>query len=64
LSTLHFQAPGFYLKQGWEVAARIDCEPPGHTRFYIRSCPKRPPTANSEIAGSGGSGPHGWVQGL
>jgi len=35
LSTLHFQAPGFYVKQGWEVAARIDCEPPGHTRFYM-----------------------------
>ena len=35
LSTLHFQAPGFYLKQGWEVAARIDCALPGHTRFYM-----------------------------
>ena len=35
LSTVHFQAPGFYLKQGWEVVARIDCEPPGHTRFYM-----------------------------
>jgi GNAT superfamily N-acetyltransferase len=35
LSTLHFQAPGFYAKQGWEVAARIECEPPGHTRFYM-----------------------------
>ena len=35
LSTLHFQAPGFYLKQGWEVAARLECEPPGHTRFYM-----------------------------
>jgi GNAT superfamily N-acetyltransferase len=35
LSTLHFQAPGFYLKQGWQVAARIECEPPGHTRFYM-----------------------------
>ena len=35
LSTLHFQAPGFYQKQGWEVAARIDCEPSGHTRFYM-----------------------------
>ena len=35
LSTLHFQAPGFYVKQGWEVAARIDCEPPRHTRFYM-----------------------------
>ncbi len=21
--------------QGWEVAARIECEPPGHTRFYM-----------------------------
>jgi GNAT superfamily N-acetyltransferase len=35
LSTLHFQAPGFYSKQGWEIAARIECEPPGHTRFYM-----------------------------
>jgi GNAT superfamily N-acetyltransferase len=35
LSTLHFQAPGFYAKQGWEVAARIECEPPGHMRFYM-----------------------------
>ena len=35
LSTVHFQAPGFYLKQGWEVAARIECEPPGHTRFHM-----------------------------
>jgi hypothetical protein len=39
LSTLHFQAPGFYLKQGWEVAARIECEPPGHTRFYMNYSP-------------------------
>jgi GNAT superfamily N-acetyltransferase len=35
LSTLHFQAPVFYQKQGWDVAARIECEPPGHTRFYM-----------------------------
>jgi GNAT superfamily N-acetyltransferase len=35
LSTIHFQAPGFYLKQGWEVAAQIECEPPGHTRFHL-----------------------------
>jgi hypothetical protein len=25
----------WYLKQGWEVAARTECEPPGHTRFYM-----------------------------
>jgi hypothetical protein len=30
-----FSGDGFYLKQVWEVAARIDCEPPGHTRFYM-----------------------------
>jgi GNAT superfamily N-acetyltransferase len=35
LSTLHFQAPRFYQKQGWEIAARIECELPGHTRFYM-----------------------------
>ena len=35
LSTVHFQAPAFYAKQGWEIAARIDCDPPGHTRFYM-----------------------------
>jgi GNAT superfamily N-acetyltransferase len=35
LSTVDFQAPGFYLKQGWEIAARIECTPPGHTRFHM-----------------------------
>ena len=35
LSTIHFQAPGFYLKRGWEVATRIECEPPGHTRLHM-----------------------------
>ena len=35
LSTIHFQAPGFYLKQGWKVAACIECAPLGHTRFYM-----------------------------
>ena len=30
-----FRRPGFYLKQGWEVAARIECEPPGHIRFHM-----------------------------
>jgi hypothetical protein len=33
------QAPGFYLKQGWEVAARIECEPPGQPRFYMTRKP-------------------------
>lgn len=35
LSTLAFQAPGFYLRQGWQVLGRIDCDPPGQTRFYM-----------------------------
>ena len=35
LSTLSFQAPGFYERQGWEVLGRIDCDPPGHTRFMM-----------------------------
>ncbi len=35
LSTLSFQAPGFYKRQGWQVLGRIDCDPPGHTRFMM-----------------------------
>jgi hypothetical protein len=32
---LSFQAPGFYQKLGWEILGRIDCDPPGQTRFYM-----------------------------
>ena len=35
LSTMEIQAPGFYLKQGYEMAARLDCEPPGVTRYLM-----------------------------
>lgn len=35
LFTLSFQAPGFYERQGWQVLGRIDCDPPGHTRFCM-----------------------------
>jgi GNAT superfamily N-acetyltransferase len=35
LFTVHFQAPGFYLRQGWEVLGKLDCDPPGHTRFCM-----------------------------
>ncbi|HTV46294.1 MAG TPA: GNAT family N-acetyltransferase [Stellaceae bacterium] len=35
LSTLSFQAPGFYERMGWQVLGRIDCDPPGHTRFMM-----------------------------
>ena len=35
LTTLSVEAPGFYKKQGYDVAATIDCEPPGLTRYYM-----------------------------
>src|SRR5437763_2893018 len=35
LTTLSIEAPGFYQKQGYEVVATIDCEPPGLTRYYM-----------------------------
>jgi GNAT superfamily N-acetyltransferase len=35
LSTLSFQAPGFYRRQGWVELGRIECDPPGHTRFMM-----------------------------
>jgi GNAT superfamily N-acetyltransferase len=35
LATLSVQAPGFYKKQGYDVAATIDCDPPGLTRYYM-----------------------------
>ena len=35
LTTLSIEAPGFYLKQGYQVAATIDCDPPGLTRYYM-----------------------------
>jgi hypothetical protein len=35
LTTLSIEAPAFYQKQGYGVAATIDCEPPGLTRYYM-----------------------------
>jgi GNAT superfamily N-acetyltransferase len=35
LTTLCVEAPGFYKKQGYEIAATIDCDPPGLTRYYM-----------------------------
>ena len=35
LMTLAFQAPGFYLKQGYDLAARLECDPPGATRMLM-----------------------------
>jgi GNAT superfamily N-acetyltransferase len=35
LFTLTFQAPGFYQKQGYDIAAQLDCDPPGATRMLM-----------------------------
>lgn len=35
LNTLDIQAPGFYQKQGYTMAARLDCDPPGITRYLM-----------------------------
>ncbi|MGH7055514.1 MAG: GNAT family N-acetyltransferase [Stellaceae bacterium] len=35
LMTVTFQAPGFYQKQGYEIAARLECDPPGATRMLM-----------------------------
>jgi GNAT superfamily N-acetyltransferase len=35
LFTLTFQAPGFDLKQGYDIAARLYCDPPGATRMLM-----------------------------
>ena len=35
LFTLTFQAPGFYIKQGYDIAARIECSAPGATRMLM-----------------------------
>jgi GNAT superfamily N-acetyltransferase len=35
LNTLEIQARGFYLKQGFETAATLICDPPGITRYVM-----------------------------
>jgi GNAT superfamily N-acetyltransferase len=35
LNTLEIQARGFYLKQGFETAATLACDPPGITRYVM-----------------------------
>ena len=35
LTTLSIQAPGFYQKQGYDIVATIDCDPPGLTHYYM-----------------------------
>jgi GNAT superfamily N-acetyltransferase len=35
LNTMEIQAPGFYQKQGYTIAAKLDCDPPGITRYLM-----------------------------
>lgn len=36
LDTFSFQAPEFYLKQGYQVFGELQDFPPGHQRFFLR----------------------------
>jgi ribosomal protein S18 acetylase RimI-like enzyme len=48
LETTSFQALGFYLKQGFEIAGRLKDKPKGHTWYYLKKegiDKRRAPTA-------------------
>ena len=36
LDTLDFQAPGFYLKRGYQVFGELQDLPPGHRRIFLK----------------------------
>ena len=36
LYTISFQAPDFYKKYGWEEFGRIDCQPEGTSRVFMK----------------------------
>lgn len=35
LYTISFQAPDFYVKQGWTVFGEVPCHPPGTSRVFL-----------------------------
>jgi ribosomal protein S18 acetylase RimI-like enzyme len=43
LDTFNFQAPDFYVKQGYEIYARADDWPVGHSHFFLRKALPSPP---------------------
>jgi len=43
LDTFSFQAPDFYVKQGYEIYARADDWPVGHAHYFLRKALPSPP---------------------
>ncbi|MBN8209695.1 GNAT family N-acetyltransferase [Bacillus sp. NTK071] len=36
LDSFSFQAPGFYLRQGYEICGKVDNHPEGHTQYFFQ----------------------------
>ncbi|WLR58676.1 GNAT family N-acetyltransferase [Guptibacillus hwajinpoensis] len=36
LDTFSFQAPGFYLKEGYEICGKVENHPEGHTQYFLQ----------------------------
>ena len=36
LDSFSFQAPGFYLKEGYEICGKVEDHPEGHTQYFLQ----------------------------
>ncbi|WP_263492064.1 GNAT family N-acetyltransferase [Bacillus sp. RAR_GA_16] len=36
LDSFSFQAPGFYLKEGYEICGKVENHPEGHTQYFLQ----------------------------
>ncbi|TKD72548.1 GNAT family N-acetyltransferase [Pseudalkalibacillus hwajinpoensis] len=36
LDSFSFQAPGFYLREGYEICGKVDNHPEGHTQYFLQ----------------------------
>ncbi|WP_347551962.1 GNAT family N-acetyltransferase [Pseudalkalibacillus hwajinpoensis] len=36
LDSFSFQAPGFYLREGYEICGKVDDHPQGHTQYFLQ----------------------------